>query len=92
MSSGVFGRPGVFYGLSDTPIASKTDEQRLYWEAFILGVAFVALSVGILGIIISTCAILIKHRQIKSRSRKIETEQQLRAISMYDSITVSSLK
>jgi len=64
---------------------SPTDQtEPFYWEAAILGCAFVALFLGSLGVLIIICHAYHRSRHFKEESRK------RRAVQLYDSIVVKS--
>jgi len=62
------------------------DQEPFYWEAAILGCAFVALLLGSLGVLIIICHAYHRSRHFKEESRK------RRAVQLYDSIVVKSDK
>jgi len=60
------------------------EDKAMYWEAAVLGVAFVALLLGSLGLIIIICHTYRRSRKAREESRKI------RGAELYDSIVVKS--
>merc|ERR1712025_1491073 len=68
----------------DAPYIQLTRaSQPLYWEAAILGVAFVALVLGAIGVLITIC-----HAYFRSRNEKQKEDRARRAVQLYDSVTI----
>jgi len=61
-------------------------QQRIYWEAAILGVACVALVLGTVGIVAAACHAYRKHRRLKSQ--QLRELSKFRPNQLYDSITI----
>jgi len=76
---------GDLYYLSPS-LSPPEQEEPFYWEAAILGCAFVALLLGSLGVLIIICHAYHRSRHFKEESRK------RRAVQLYDSIVVKSDK